>query len=299
MFDNASSGSIDKATAARYGGKAILKYAPTANEIAAGIRQQNSLFVWTSPDGKPRFVMIDVGRLANGAGGPDYPVTNAANASGNFSGALVSQLTGGGGTFPLGVDPVTGAVLSYRATAEIVLGTPGTMQDPFWVDINRGQRFTAVASYVAITAQMNAPPGDTVTTLPVKLAAGAVVSGSLVVYGTIGEGINPSLAPVVVTQYIDNMSGSQVVGNPYAYNLVVPPRANILLPIVTPGGAAVGGFQLIFYDVAFTPLGQTQTFTGAAPMTVPIELPQDCYRIAIIDKSGFTENYRIVYQLSV
>lgn len=283
-----------------FGGKATIKYNPTTSEIAAGIRQQNALFVWQSPDGQPHHVVVDIGRIGNGVGGPGYPITNSpSNAAGTTTNPLVGTLTGGSGTFPQGLDtspgPTNGFVMAYRANAQITLGTPGTMQDPFFIDINRGQRFTACASYVAITAQMMAPPGDTVPNLPIQ--GSTIESGSLVVYATLGVGVNPSPTPVLFTQYIDSISGSQVINNPYGYNLVVPPRANTLLPIIQPFSG--GPFQLFFWDAAFLPLGVTQTFTQAAPMTQPIALPQDCYRITLLDKSGLTETYRIVYQLSV
>ena len=120
----------DVARVNQSGGKGIIKFNPTADETQAGIKQQVTLVDWSSPDGEPRAVTVDVGRIAGGGGGT-FP-------------------TGGSGTVAL-------PNLSYRARAQVLIGTPATQADPFFLDINRGQRFTCTASYVAATAEMLAP----------------------------------------------------------------------------------------------------------------------------------------------
>lgn len=260
----------------QWGGKGIIKYAPSSDEITAGISQQKSLLVWQSPDGLPHFVTIDVGRLANGYGAP------ASN------GSIAPGLGGGGaGTFPNNGTLTT--FLSYRATAQIVFGTPGAMQDPFYIDIGRGQRFSALVSYVAITAQAEPPPAG--------LFSGAVTyaAGSLAVYATLGIGFAPTLAPVIFSQYVDVVNAGTVAAV-QAYTLPIPPRANFLLPVQSSNKSDT--IRLIFLDAGGRAVSSTQDFATGA-VTAPIALAED-YDAVILRNEGLVfANYRLIYQLSV
>ncbi len=264
------------------GGKGIIKFNPTSDEILNGIRPQVSLLVWQSPDGQPHYVTIDVGRLAGGVGGPG----NDSLASGQAIGTGI-----GGGTFPLGILP-NNNLLYYRACAQITLGAPGTMQDYFYVDINRGQRFTALASYVAITAQMDPPP----TNGPLENPA---VSGSMGVYATCGPAIAPTLAPVLFTQYVDDIPGPAPTPNGFVQ--IIPPRANTLLALVT-NTVTSEALLLKFLNNAGEPTFRVSLTSRGIPQ--PIVIPQDIYSVAVtfdpvgLDLTGFYD-WRLVYQLSV
>lgn len=279
----------------QWGGKGVIKFNPTTNEIALGITQQKSLFVWQSEDQLPHYVTVEVGRVANGVGGPGadtgtilpghFPVSNG-----------VSQ--GGAGTFPAPQDSA-GNPLYYRATAQVTIGTPGAMQDPFWIDINRGQRFTALASYVALTAQMSSLPinEQTGNTLVPPTSTLPYISGSLPVYGTIGAHVAPSLAPVLYTQYIDNdLRSPQTTAK---YFRLIPPRANFLYPVMSVVDGGGNTIFLTFFDVDGTILGQTQ-FVATSAFAPPIAIPPDAY-IVQVNEGGFglTRGYRLIYQLSV
>jgi len=183
------------------------------------------------------------------------------------------------------------------------------MQDPFFIDINRGQRFTALASYVAVTAQMSGPPIDEQTggvvtppgyTLP-------YTSGSLAVYATLGASVAPSLAPVIYTQYVDNARG---VVAPGAGNYIrtIPPRANVLLPVIS--SDAVDLLQIGLFDNSGTFINVTAipgtikgpmalAITDVNALLTPITLPADCYGILLASSSTRAPNYRLIYQLSV
>ncbi len=200
----------------QYGGKGIIKYNPSIAETQAGIRQDITVVDWQSIDGNARALTIEVGRIETGGGGT-YPASRMANVPvwtastpytdiGNFvqnpiggnryvlTQAGVSAPAGG----PLGVgsgiadgtcvwDFFGADVLyNYPARVQVILGTPGSMLDRFYIDIARGQRFTVAASYVAATVSM-LPPGQ------------GLASGSMAAYGLLGYGTAPTLAPIIYT----------------------------------------------------------------------------------------------------
>jgi hypothetical protein len=277
------------AAANQWGGKSIIKYNPTSDETQRGIRQEVSLLVWQSPDGLPHPVTIDVGRIAAGLGGP-------GSDDGPGSAAVGTGI--GGGTYPLGSDATDS--LSYRASAQVLLGTPGTMQDPFFIDVNRGQRFTTCASYCAITAAMDAPP----TGLDPNLV-GTFASGSMAVYATLTANFAESEAPLQFTQFIEitNDPGSPITGQFAIASRIIPPRANLLLPFSIGGQPAVNTefFIEVFDNSGFVLTtvknGGTQTQSPAIP------LAQDAYsvRLTASNLMNMTGLYtaRFIYQLSV
>jgi hypothetical protein len=260
------------------GGKGIIKFNPTPEEITRGIRAQTTLFSWQSPDGQPHYVTIDFGRMANGFGAP------ASN------GSIQPGLGGGGaGQFP---QPNTGTItsfLSYRATAQITLGTPGTMQDVFYLDIGRGQRFSALASYVAFTAEAEPPPAG--------LFSGVVtyVAGALGVYATLGIGFAPSLAPLVFTQYIDVLNpGTGNAGA--AFTLPIPPKANYILGLQSSNKSDT--MRLLFEDIGGRVIASTNSFANGT-LIVPIPLAEDYDAVIVRNEGGVDANYRLLYQISV
>jgi len=273
------------------GGKAIIKYNPTQDEIANGIRSEATLFSWESPDGQPHFVTVEVGRVVGGVGGPTQDGSPGQTPISNIGGA-------GGGTFPAGLD-AAGNPYYYRASARILLGTPGTMQDAFFIDINRGQRFTACVSYVAVTAAMSSTPrseetGDVI--IPNPLTGKAFVSGSLVVYASLGVGFAPSLAPVLYTQYIDLNSTDAPAGT---YTRFVPPRANRLISAQsTNGGAPLKvEFGSPGADGFITPPftnGEMGQFNGDG-----LSISGDGDLLELTSTSGVPAGYKLVYQISV
>ena len=278
------------------GGKAIIKYNPSNDEITAGIRQNVTLFTWQSPDGQPHFVTIEVGRVANGIGGPDNE-----GAPGQPPATAAAIGAAGGGTWPAGAD-AAGNPLYYRPVAQILLGTGGTMQDPFFIDINRGQRFTACVSYVAVTALMRSTPLSENTGLPVApgLAVGnnkTYVSGSMAVYATLGIGYAISVAPLLYTQYIDSNSTDSVAGS-QTYTRITPPRANLLLS----AQAQLNGTTMkINFDTPAEPGLQTPPFTNAEMGVFGGGLPisGDGLLTLLNYTTGLPENFKLIYQISV
>jgi hypothetical protein len=284
----------DPKTQNQWGGKGVIKFNPTNNEIVQGIKSEISLFSWQSPDGLPHFVTVDIGRYTAGVGGPGNDGTKGG-------GATVLSVTNprpvigavSGATWPAAADQ-NGNPLYYRAIAQVLLGTPGTMQDPFYIDINRGQRFSTLASYVDVTAQMNGPPIDEATgnvIIPANFTT-PFVSGSLAVYATLGMGVAPPLAPVLYTQYIDNQ-----VAVTNTFIRAVPERANFLFPVLLQG---IGDtLKLVFINNVGSTVGAiVDPAFGTTPVSVPpIPLPEDCYGVSVLVTAG--TNYRLVYQLSV
>ncbi len=163
------------------------------------------------------------------------------------------------------------------------------MGAPFYMDIGRGQRFTCTASYVAVTAQMLAPP------LIVGLT-GPYVSGSLTVYAGIGHGTSPTLASIIDTQYIDTFP----VFKNHTANVIVPPMANLLLPVQSNDIGAT--FTMDFLDNNGQNIGQL--VVGAGQLITPIPLTNECYSINVsssnvVTQSGLFTNMRLPFQLSV
>jgi hypothetical protein len=247
-----------------------------------------------SPDGLPHYVTIDVGRLAGGYGGPqnDSRVSSLGTADSGI----------GGGTWPLGVDPNApdgaggvGVAYFYRAYAQVLIGLPGAMQDPFFIDLNRGQRLTALASYVVVTVAMGPPP-PIATFRPPRFTP---FSGSMAVYATLGPAVAPSLAPVLYTQYSDITDG--VVPQ---FIKVVPPRGNVLVGLQS-SNDAVQAAELWMLDnpgniIGAIPFNTCTNLIGGAPT---LAIPEDCYSLLVKFHAGAdnTSKYewRLVYQLSV
>lgn len=242
----------DDRRANQYGGKGIIKFNPTQEETLLGIREEITLIDWQSEDGMPHTVTIDLGRIFGA----------------------------GVGTFPQGSIPTDVAVvgLSYRAQAQVILGTPSAMSDPFFVDINRGQRFTASASYVAVTARMLTPS-----------VLGVNRSGSLGVFGNLGYGPAVSTAPVLITQYFDVLT----VGVPVLST--IPPRANVLVAVS--GDTAGNTTQIDLVDNA----GASFTFTvvGGYVSNAMNVLPADAFSLRITNLGPLEESVNLVYQVSV
>jgi hypothetical protein len=293
--DDGSPG-VNPRAANQYGGKAIIKYNPSSDERQTGIAQEVSLINWMSPDGLPHYVTIDVGRLAGGYGGPG----NDARAS-----SLGVGDTGiGGGTWPLGVDVNApdgaggfGVAYFYRATAQVLIGLPGAMQDPFYIDLNRGQRITALASYVVVTVAMGPPPPIPTFRAPRY----AYASGSMAVYATLGPAVAPSIAPVLFTQYTDITDGVDP-----QFVKVVPPRANKLVALQSSNDAAQAA-ELWLLDnpgnlIGAIPFTTCSNAIGSGN-TPEVVIPEDCYSLLVKFHAGAdnTSKYewRLVYQLSV
>jgi hypothetical protein len=226
----------------QFGGKGVIKFAPSNDEVTNGVRESITLVDWQSQDGLPHPVTCEIGRI----------------------------VAGGGGSFPQGVDPA-GTALIYRAQAQVIFGSPAAMQDPFFMDIGRGQRFTVAASYVAITAQMLAPsPGD--------------ASGSMVAVAGLGFGTSPTLAPILFTQYLDaiKIAGTKTI--------IVPPRANVLLPLVS--NHLVTNVTVEFLN------NNGGTIQVYAAITAPIVLPEETYAIRVTNNGAFA-SFSMIFQLSV
>lgn len=243
----------------QYGGKVVLKFNPSPAEVNSGIRQSATLVDWTSPDGHAHPCTVEIGRVA----------------------------AGGGGSFPAITD-ASGNTLFYRPFAQVVYGTPSAMQDPFYIDINRGQRFTVDANYVAVTAQMATIPSP-------------AVSGSIAVFGNIGSGEAISTAPVLFTQYSDQIGPipnnfSSGGGTVNQFSLIIPPKANILFPpLVVNGGTNV---TLTFLDVNGTTVW-TITYAVATPPLTPFFIPVDAYTVVVSSPGSISLKARLVYQLSI
>lgn len=243
----------------QYGQKGTIKYNPSNDETQSGIRQTVTLVDWSSPDGVPRDVTVEIGVISG---------------SGNYPTRSFLQVVGG---------VLTAFSYSYRARAQVIIGQTGSMQDIFYLDINRGQRFTTSASYVAITAEALPPPSGPLFT--------RVVPGSMTVTAGLGYGACRPLAPVLYTQYIDGISAST---NPVTFQ--IPPRANFLLPILVsdntvpitisenaPGIGTIGQFTFV-----------------SGQMTAAVPLAQDADQISFLYPVGAsTISSRLVFQLSL
>jgi hypothetical protein len=243
-----------------FGAKGVIKWQPTDAEKLRGIQSQITLVNWSEPNRNPIYVTVDVGRLAHG----------------------------GGATFPQSIDPDTASFLSYRVQCQVVLGTPGVMADPYFIDLNRGQRFTAAASYVAVTAQALPPPA------PFNMGSGIVTytAGSLAVFGGLGLGPAPSIAPPEITLFVDTPLAPTVS----SAKLEIPNRANYLLR--APSSDPAGTTTITFFDNSGLTVIESVTILNSS-VQVPIALPQDAFFVQVTNAGANLALYRVIFQLSV
>jgi len=248
----------------QYGGKCVIKYNPTVAETIAGIKQSATILDWQSEDGQPHVVTIELGRIASG----------------------------GGASFPRGMldpDPSTGQLrpLSYRGAFQVLVGTPGTMQDVFYLDIGRGQRLTVAASYVAITAEALPPPTALTPDGPLTFQP-----GSMTVAAGLGYGAAFSMAPLYYTQYIDLFEPDDV------RELVIPPWANTIASV-----RCSDPTTQLRIDVQDNAGLVIQTIGPYANSVVPfpsVPIPGDAYAIQVknVLSVGETVEARVVYQIT-
>jgi hypothetical protein len=235
------------------GAKGVIKSNPTTADTNAGVKQQITLIDWQSESGYPEPITVEMNRLI-----------------------------GAGGSFPAAKD-ASGVKLAYRANAQVFYGTPGAMQNPFFIDINRGQKFSVTASYLAMTAQM--------TATPTGLTQVTYAGGSMAVVGNLGTGYTLTLAPVLFTQFFDEISGggsSQLTP--------IPEKANFLLPVRSSEFGV--SLQIFFFDAAGVRVDSLPIFSVGA-MTSPLEIPQDAYSVQVVNQGPGLASFRLVYQISV
>lgn len=197
---------------------------------------------------------------------------------------------GGGGTYPAGTDVATGLPLSYRAQAQVIFSSPSVTEDYFYADVGRGQRCTFSASRVSVTMEARTPPPG-------------YLGGALGVYAAIGYGTSPSLAPVVRTEYVDNLPAPVLhpstgfVTISTTALLAVPRRANFLLPVRTSlSGALIG---LSFFDSSGAPTTSLQYASGNMITPAPIGDDEDQIQFtSFLVANGILQS-RLVFQLSV
>lgn len=243
----------------QYGAKGTIKYNPSQAESVIGMRSSISIVDWQAEDGRPCQVTVEAGILAQG----------------------------GPGSFPFATDP-SGNPYVYRQRCQVIMGSPGTMQDVFFIDLNRGQRFTATASYMAVSAEALAPP-----TSMAGVGGTTFVGGSVVAVGSIGYGIAISRAPTVLTLYADDMAVQPLTNSSIVFR--IPPRANFLLPVY--GSDYTGSFALSFQDVFGTSLGVLAFNSGQ--LIAPIPIPQDAFQVLLANTGATNTNTRLIFQISV
>lgn len=297
----------------QHGGKCTIKYNPSTTEQLSGMRAQATLVDWQSPDGEPRWVTVDVARTAAGGGG-SFPGGAGASTAVNFLPSVIGVVpvastlgfpssgyfaikTGSTGVITTGiayagitstsfygVDPavvgtlVVGDIIflpvAYRGLMQVVLGSPSAMEDPFFIDIGRGQRFVASASYVAVTAQALAPPSG-------------FQAGSIALIGRLGHGEAGSLSPVTYTIPIDSLAASAVS------NVVIPPKANFLLPVFS--SDLNNTIQLEFLDNVGNRIKALSFGNGGQLYPIPLG---NAYSINVTNQGAVAANYELPFQIA-
>lgn len=308
----------------QHGGKGIVHWNATTDETNSGITQEKTLLDWSSSDGDAHEVTIELGRIEAGGGGSfpsasipsasvvlgvvppgtiipavgllatlPVPQTRAFLPSGflthrslltgvvtpgityaSLTPTAFQNLNSPRGNLNIAAGDTLFAPLAYRGRVQVLLGQQAVMEDPFYVDIGRGQRFTATASFVGVTLQALAPPVG-------------YNAGSIALWCGLGHGQARSAAPVVYTQYVDQLAPAGVT------NVIIPPRANFLLPLRS--SDVNNTVQLDFLDNTGAIIDSLQFGNGAMITPAPLE---DAYSINITNQGMATVNYRPCFQLS-
>ena len=189
-------------------------------------------------------------------------------------GALVPQ------RIPPGED--AGAPHSARPFGTVVYGSDGNKISVNF-DIGWGVRFTVVGNYVSVLASM-APPQ---TGRP---------AGIMTVGGSIGMFAAPSVAPVLFTEYVDELTNTDS-----SDFIPRPMHAVQLLPLLT--DALLGTTQIDFFGFGGGAIAATQLYSIVFPSGTlgmsPIPLAGDVAFITITNNTGVLANYRLPFQLSM
>ena len=308
MYDNRGR---DVRRVNQHGAKGVVKFNPTTEESLRGWRSQFSAVDWQSPDGEPRWVTVDVGRIEAGGGG-SFPAASvvqtvargAINAAGiltvvstdgfptsgtlarrrtstgvvatgvAYTGVTATTFTGMSAATTVSADDTIFRPLSYLARAQVILGSPSAMEDPFYIDVGRGQRFVASASFVGVTIQALEPPTN-------------YSAGSINVIGRLGHGEAGTQAPLIYTLPINSLAAAGTK------NVVIPPRANFLLPLWS--SDLNNTVQLDFLDEAGALINSLEFTNGG--MVAPASL-EDAHSITVTNDGASTATYRLPFQIS-
>lgn len=174
------------------------------------------------------------------------------------------------------VDPTT--PISCRPYAIITVGIDGN-KTSFKVDVGLGVRLTLVANYVDVLVAMDAPfPG--------------AAAGTMTIGASLGFFAAPSVAPVVLTSYIDQLG---LGGSTLIAELLRPAKAVAILP---PQSTDPGvNIQLTFFDYGNTQLYSLTFAVGT--IVSPIPLANDVGRVRVTYQGALPSvNIRIPWQLS-
>lgn len=231
----------------------LFKYAPTEQEHALGVRQEDTLVVWPGLKHEAQAFTVDFS-LANPAPFPPVPD-----------------------------DPGTEPIYMARPYGFVEYGSDGAKTRVLF-DIGFGTRFTVVGNYIAAGAGMYAPP-EAVDDDPETLSA------TLRIGCSIGAFAAPSVSPVTFTGYVDRLANT-FQSDP----IQRPVKGTYLLPLLCDIGA--GSTNIDFLDFNAKLLYQV-VWNGGTLAASPIPLSPDVAYVQLLNGTGDTANYRVVFQLAL
>jgi hypothetical protein len=161
-----------------------------------------------------------------------------------------------------------------RPYAVITYGSDGAVAS---VKVDIGQRVTVVGSYVSVLVALNPPQAD-------------YPKGQVTVGASIGFFAAPSAAPVMCTEYLDNLGAAEVsvlVPRPSKATFLLPMQSNVLSGTATIEFLSLDGV-LVQYA--------TQWINSA--QNVPIPLTADISFVRLTN-TGTAANFRLPFQLSM
>lgn len=152
---------------------------------------------------------------------------------------------------------------SIRPFGRVQYGADGTYGQAKF-DINRGTRFTVIGDYISVSIGMDAPR-------PTYNSAVRTIGGSLGFFAA------PSLAPVTLTQYIDDLANPGGVAS-----FPIPTRATAILPIQS-SDPDFGLLSLLFFELGGGII--TRLNIPAGSQISPIPLTPDMAFMQVINNS--------------
>lgn len=179
---------------------------------------------------------------------------------------------------PAFTGPGSSDVRSGRPYGIIEYGSDGNRTSAKF-DVGLGTRFTVVGNYISVLVGMDPVPGNTLSSQP------------YVIGGSVGVFAAPSLAPVLLTEYADELANGATA------TFRRPLRAVQILNLVT--SATAGASEIAFFGANGVGFIARLSIPSGTLALSPIPIPNDVGVITVTNNTGNSANYRLVFQLSL
>lgn len=258
---------------ATLGRSADVKFNPTAQEIANGVQQVQTVAFWQGFKKEAQAMTVDVNLV-----------------SVNNGDAIVAPPP------PLDPNNPIAPAFAVRSYAEVGFGSDGNITKVRF-DIGQGKRLTVIGNYIEVNVGC---------LFPGKNSAGVLNPTTVIRAGaSIGPFAAPSPAPLVYTTYVENETGSDSLfggevsfqnGQPF---IQIPVKAVLLLPMQTT--LAIGKSATIdFYDWGKSPIYSVNYTQAVNNTMLPVPVTGDAAWVRVTNGLGNDQaRFRLPWQLAL